>query len=63
VNYAAQDIPISRALGLVSHCTDIVPNDVFDEVQNTLGSCRIKRRTYAARAQAILRDMKADKAN
>lgn len=63
VKHVVQEIPISRALGLVCSCTDIVPSDVFDDVEHALGGYRIMRRTYAACAQAILRDMKADVAN
>jgi hypothetical protein len=60
IHYEPHQISISRALGLVWNCTDIVPGVVFDElqdaVQGRLHSYEpvIKRRTYGACAQAIL---------
>jgi hypothetical protein len=68
VGYAPRRISLSKAMGLVWNCTDIVPSSVFDLLQDT-AQCQmhtfepvIKRRTYAACARAILDDLKKQKA-
>ena len=65
INYVPHSIPISRACGLVWRCTDIVPGSLFDDLQSDLeqfGSRQIRRRTYAACAQAILESIKETRA-
>ena len=60
IGYKPRLIPISQAMGLVWNCTEIVPGSLFDCLQDTAQSRLhssepvIKRRTYAACAQAIL---------
>ena len=58
-------ISISRAAGLVWNCTDIVPGDLFDRLQEEAQSVvnyhdepAIKRRTYAAVAHFIHENIK-----
>jgi hypothetical protein len=43
INCETHDISISQALGRVCKCTDIVPGDLFDEVQDALRDYGIKR--------------------
>ncbi|WP_448041112.1 hypothetical protein [Bradyrhizobium liaoningense] len=63
INYMPQQIPISRACGLVWNCSDIVPGDLFDRLQyaaqSELREGAIRMRTYAACARYILADIKA----
>jgi hypothetical protein len=54
VGYVPRRISLSRAVGLVWNCTDIVPGSVFDTLRD-VAQCRlhsfepvIKRPTYAA---------------
>jgi hypothetical protein len=56
VHYQPEEIPISRACGLVWNCTDILPSS---EV-SALGLCGIemKTRTYAAAAHSLLEAIK-----
>jgi hypothetical protein len=61
INYVPHDLSISRVLGHVYRCTDIVPGSVFDKVQDALLDYGIRQQTYAACAQAILRKMKAER--
>lgn len=58
VNYEPRSISLSRAMGLVWNCTDIVPGHVFDTL---VTDCEmpIRSRTYAACARAILDDIKS----
>ena len=63
IGYVPRQIPIRRALGLVWNCADIVPGNLFDDMQCTLSRSSddrpaIKRRTYAACARAVLTDMR-----
>ena len=55
VNYEPQQITISKACGLLWHCTDITPSDVDRQVRDLVGEdAKLpKRRTYAAAARAI----------
>jgi hypothetical protein len=57
-----QEVPISRVLGLVWNCTDVVPGIDFDWIQDNVSTyyepTAIKRRTYAAVARFILGQMK-----
>jgi hypothetical protein len=62
INCVTHDISISQALGRVCKCTDIVPGSLLDEVQDALRGYGIKRRTYAACAQAILQHIKDERA-
>jgi hypothetical protein len=52
VNYERVDWPPDRLLGQMSHCTDIMPATLCDELGMRYGS------TYAAAAQALLRERK-----
>jgi hypothetical protein len=55
------EISISRALGLVRNCTDIVPGFLFDRLEEAsidIDEPAIKRQTYAACARYILADIK-----
>jgi hypothetical protein len=60
IKYEPHRISISRACGLVWNCTDIVPGDVFRDLQSDLEDAghAVKRQTYGACAQAILSDLK-----
>jgi hypothetical protein len=60
VNYVPHLISISKACGLVWNCSDIVHGVDFDDLQSALEGVGqpVKRRTYAAIAQAILGHMK-----
>jgi len=66
IGYVPRLIPISRALGLVWNCTDIVPSSWFDLVQDTAQSRLrspepvIKSRTYGACARAVLAESRID---
>ena len=66
INYTPHRIPISRACGMVWNCTDIVPGSLFDQVQATVediyGERKIKHRTYAACARAIVENIKETRA-
>lgn len=60
INYIPRQIPISRALGLVWNCDDILPGALFEllyEVLEAKGYAP-RRQTYGACAQAILTLMK-----
>ena len=63
INRVPRQIPISRACGLVWNCTDIVPGDLFDRLQDAsiddIGEPAMKLRTYAACARYILGNIKA----
>jgi hypothetical protein len=68
IGYVPHRISLSRALGLVWNCTDIVPGSLFDRLQDAM-QCKlhsvdpvIKRRTYAACARALLVDIKKEAA-
>jgi hypothetical protein len=61
VAYVPRRISLSRALGLVWNCSDIVPGGLFDRLQDAMesnGERVIKRRTYAACAQAVVEHIK-----
>ncbi len=68
INYVPHQISISKACGLVWNCTDILPGDVYIEVQEALEllsyrvrtgrDWKIHRHTYGGAAQAILGAMK-----
>ena len=61
IGYVAHQIPITRVCGLVWNCTDIVPGDLFHELQDCAeGSDEpaIKSRTYAACARMIVANIK-----
>jgi hypothetical protein len=64
INYVPHRISLSRALGMVWNCTDIVPGSLFDGVQEAaqfqLYSFEpvIKSCTYAACARFILENIK-----
>ena len=51
VAYQPQEIPISRACDLLWNCTDVIPGDVFRELQGH--GLVIGRQTYAACARAM----------
>jgi hypothetical protein len=60
VNYEPRQITISRALGMVWNCTDIVLGGEFDELKAEFDDLevadgQIRSRTYGACAQFILR--------
>lgn len=59
VGYVPRPISITRALGLVWNCTDILPGYMFDRIEGELSDFgeAPKRRTYAACARAVLRSM------
>jgi hypothetical protein len=61
INYAPNQITISRACSLVWNCNDIVPGLHFNDLESTLESVGqpVKRQTYGACAQAILREIKS----
>ncbi|MGY8669124.1 hypothetical protein Q3C01_43150 [Bradyrhizobium sp. UFLA05-109] len=61
IAYVPRQISISRACGLVWNCTDIVPGDLFDQLQDAASTYEpaIKMRTYAACARYILGNIKA----
>jgi hypothetical protein len=63
IAYVPHQIPISRVLGFVWNCTDIVPGHLFDSVQDAVSGPfdhpAIKRRTYAACARAVLQTMRS----
>jgi hypothetical protein len=68
IDYVPHRISISRACGLVWNCSDILPGDLFDRLQDA-AQCAlhsdepaIKRCTYAACARFLLEDIKANKA-
>jgi len=59
VGYEPLQIPLSKACGLVWKCSDIVPGGEFDLLQAKLeslhyGETELRRRTYAACAQAMV---------
>jgi hypothetical protein len=56
VEYEERQISISRALGLVWNCTDIISGSVFDSLREAAGD-RIGRRTYAACARFVRKSM------
>jgi hypothetical protein len=56
VNYVPRPISLSRAMGLVWNCTDIVPGYIFDTLVTE--EMPVKSPTYAACARAILDDIK-----
>jgi hypothetical protein len=62
IHYEPHQITLSRACGLVWNCTDIVPGDLFDRVQEASsgfsGEPAIKTRTYAACARYVLENIK-----
>jgi hypothetical protein len=62
VNYVPEQITITRALGLVWNCTDIIPGNLFDRLQEEItgraDEPTIKRRSYAACARAVLQTMR-----
>jgi hypothetical protein len=65
INYEPHPIPISRACGMVSNCTDIVPGNLFDRLRSDMeqfGGKQIRRCTYAACARAILEYIKENRA-
>lgn len=58
MGYEPRQLPLSKACGLVWRCTDIVPSGEFDLLQGKLqslnyGETELRRRTYAACAQAM----------
>jgi hypothetical protein len=63
VSYEPCEIPISKALGMVWNCIDIVPGGSFDWIQDNVSRWEpaIKRRTYAAVARFILGQMKIER--
>jgi hypothetical protein len=52
VNYEPTLIPISKACGLVWNCSDILPSDARDTLEDV--GLDVKRWTYAAAARAML---------
>jgi hypothetical protein len=63
IDYVPRQVPISRALGLVWNCTDVVPGGLFARIQEEAtepfaDEPAIKRRTYAACARAVLRTIR-----
>ena len=64
IGYVPRLIPISRALGLVWNCTDIISGNLFQWIREYLQSKSfdeepvIRRQTYAACARAVLADIK-----
>jgi hypothetical protein len=65
IDYVPHDITISQACGLVWNCSDILEGDCFRAVEEVLATAwephPIKRQTYAAVAQAILKYEKQTK--
>jgi hypothetical protein len=64
IDYEPQQIPISRALGLVWNCTDVVPGELFARIREELSEpftheSALKSRSYAACARAVLGAMRS----
>jgi hypothetical protein len=53
VNYEPQPIAISKACGLVWNCSDILPNDAWQILEDTDLIETVGRRTYGAAARAM----------
>jgi hypothetical protein len=64
IGYEPHRISISKACGLVWNCSDVVPGDIFDQLQFELSNDEpaIKRRTYGACARAVVSYLKGRKA-
>src|SRR5579863_8377284 len=60
-SYTPRLIPISKALGLVWNCTDMVPGYLFDHLQEAVSADEpvIKHRTYGACARALVENIKS----
>lgn len=65
IGYEPHQISLTKACGLVWQCNDVVPGSLFDYLEDELQSVRrtygepvMKRRTYAACAQAIVSYLK-----
>jgi hypothetical protein len=59
IDHEPREIPISRALGLVFNCTDVLPGLVYDQLRDALRAQDLpKGRTYAAAARAVLSHMR-----
>jgi hypothetical protein len=59
VNHQQRQIPISKACGLVWNCSDILPGDSVDELDDDIKE-EIRHRTYGAVARAIYARLKDD---
>jgi hypothetical protein len=57
IGYEPRHVTISEACALVWNCTDILPRIEFDSLYCDAG-LPLKRRTYAAAAQAMLAEIK-----
>jgi hypothetical protein len=60
IHYKPRTMSISQVMGLVWNCSDILPGDLADEVQN---ACNLDRmtNTYAGAARAVLGELKSAK--
>lgn len=58
IRYRERLISVAEACRLVWNCTDILPGDIFRELQDCLRTPPVSQ-TYAAAAQAILNDLRA----
>ena len=54
VNYESRQIPISKAARLLRNCSDILPSDAWQTIEDTDLRELVKRRTYAAVARAMV---------
>jgi hypothetical protein len=61
VHYQPQEIPLSRACGLLWNCTDILPSGDVSALE--LRGIELKTRTYAAAAHALLEAIKLQPVN
>jgi hypothetical protein len=64
INFVPHQIAMSRALGLVWNCSDVIPGDLFarlstESVPLSSNEPAIKRQTYAACARFVLEEMRA----
>lgn len=59
VNYEPRQIPISKAAGLVWSCSDILPSDAWQTIEDTDLGELAKRRTFAAAARAMMQRIDA----
>jgi hypothetical protein len=51
VELREQQLPISAVFGLLWNCSDIMPGDLFDQIDDHSGA--LKRRTYSAGARFL----------
>ena len=62
IKYQPHEISLAKACGLLWNCTDTLPDDAFNTLNQVL-EVPVQRQSYAAAARGMLADLKAQEAD